>query len=81
MFFQEKIALKAVYFKVNIAYKVYNIGYILQKSEQSIYGKMFLFQNIPVTHLGQNRLEYSEFDAWKPDTTAIVHAVHKEYPQ
>lgn len=43
--------------------------------ELSVYGKMSLFQNIPVTHLEQNRLEYSGFDAWKPDTTEIVHAV------
>lgn len=40
---------------------------------------MRLFQNIPVTHLGQN--EYSEFDAWKPDTTEIVHAVHQGFLQ
>lgn len=52
-----------------------------EKDSQSVYGKMCLFQNIPVTHLGQNRLEYSEFDAWKPDTTEIVHAVHQEFLQ
>lgn len=33
------------------------------------------------TDLRQNRFEYSEFDAWKPDTTEIVHAVNQEFLQ
>lgn len=35
-------------------------GNILLKNRQAVYSNMYLFQNIPVTHLGQNRIEYRE---------------------
>lgn len=43
------------------------------KQQHPVYGKMCLFQNILVTHLGQNRLEYSEFDVWRHDREYMMY--------